>query len=186
MEILSLLIIAIPIIAFLYFSLWIGDRTYDGAIKRANQRRQQQMLDEFYLPRYSEEHRGRIHSDSVIVMALAQPFGDAWHVVLAGWEASEHLDTISEGTYFLACTGQQTEPIDVHPKAPTHDALHHAITCPACRATMSRVYALNNQPQHVDYLHPQQMQLLLTPDMVQWDIRCLHPKAQSLNEKPKW
>ena len=179
------ILIVIGVIAFCYFAVASPDWQIDGAMKRARKRQEKQILREAETPRWTEEELALIHPDAAIVGAVAQRLGNSWHVVLFHMDVEGPDPPITERELFLACTGQRTEPYDIIVKAPTHDALHYTITCPDCRATMNRVYAINNQPRHADFLHPQQMQLLLTPEMVNWDVSRLHPSPEARKRKKK-
>lgn len=188
MEILSLAILfGIPVFALLWFSLWIGDRSRDGAIKRAQERHQQQ-LDEQYArllvtPRWTDDELAMFHPDSTIVFNTAQRLDDEWHALLTAFDSTIDLNSIAERTFLRACTGQEAEPIGIIALAPAFDALEHTITCQACRQTLSRVYAFNKQPPYTYDLHPQAFQLMLTPDLVTWDTSPLRTEDTKLMRK---
>ena len=197
MELVMLLIfIGIPVGALLWFSLWVGDKSYDGAMKRAHERRQEELNDVWaqlvLTPRWSDDQLTIFHPDAMIVLNLAQRLGDDWHVLLTAFDPDTILDNLPENTFLLACTGQQVEPIGLVSLKPAFDALEHTITCPNCHQAMTRIYAFNNQPPYAYNIHPQEHQLMLTPELVRWDTTSLRPddtqslRKESLKKQARW
>ena len=190
-------IIIVGIVLFFIYSVTVGpERQIDGAMKRARERQEKEMrraqerqykedLSLMNTPRFSRQYISQIDPDGVVVMLLTQAIGDQWHILLHEWNASADVDTLAEGTYFLLCSGDNSEPIGVHPFAPTEQDLYDTISCPDCYHVARRIFALNDQPYSRHELHPQHMQLLVTPDMVPWDIRRLHPPVAPAKPKGK-
>ena len=184
------IIVIAAIAIFVYIAIVGPEKQIDGAMKRARQRRQKELNDEWahlaVTPRWTDDQLAIFHPDALIVLNMAQRQGDDWHVLLTAFDPDTILDDIPENTFLLACTGQQVEPIGLVALKPAFDALDHTITCENCRQTISRIYAFNNQPPHAYAIHPQEHQLMLTPELVPWDTTPLRPDDTQPLKKQAW
>ena len=159
-------------------------------------RRQKELNDEWaqlvITPRWTAEQLEIFHADALIALNMAQRHGDDWHVLLTSFDPDTIVDDLPGNTFLLACTGQQVEPVGLVALKPAFDALDHIITCPNCHQTMTRIYAFNNQPPYAYNIHPQEHQLMLTPELLTWDTRFLRPedtrplKRKSRQEQAWW
>ena len=70
-------IIVIAVVAiFVYIAIVGPEKQIDGAMKRARERRQKELLRLGLQPRWTDEQLAHIHPESVIVFAAAQRIGD--------------------------------------------------------------------------------------------------------------
>lgn len=141
-------------------------------------------------PRWDDAELALCHPDSTVVVNASLRLGHDWHVIVTPWDPVDFqsedsiLALLYDTEWFIACTGQAVQLDSFTPLLATFHNLNTTITCPTCLANMTRLYTVNGQPHYTNELYPQQGQLMLTPDLVDWDITKLHtPKVRKNKHK---